>query len=55
MAFAYLPVNIGVMIGPGIGSLVTKGSVFAAFPTAAVLTAASIFLLIAAQHRPVSA
>jgi MFS family permease len=30
MAFAYLPVNIGVMIGPAIGSLVTKGTVFAA-------------------------
>jgi DHA1 family multidrug resistance protein-like MFS transporter len=55
MAFAYLPVNIGVMVGPAIGSLVTKWTVFAAFPTAGILTALSIFLLVAAQRRPVTA
>jgi hypothetical protein len=34
---------------------VTKGTVFAAFPTAAVLTTLSIFLLVAAQRRAVTA
>jgi MFS family permease len=42
MSFAFLPVNLGFMIGPAIGSLVTRGSVFAVFPTAAVLTAFGI-------------
>jgi DHA1 family multidrug resistance protein-like MFS transporter len=55
MSFAYLPVNIGVLIGPGLGSLVTRRSVFAAFPTAAVLTAIGIILLAVAQRRAVTA
>jgi MFS family permease len=42
MSFAFLPVNLGFMIGPAIGSLVTRGNVFAVFPTAAVLTALGI-------------
>lgn len=42
MSFAFLPVNLGFMIGPAIGSVITRGSVFAVFPTAAALTALGI-------------
>ncbi|MCL4561309.1 MAG: MFS transporter [Chloroflexi bacterium] len=51
MSFAYLPVNMGLFLGPTIGSLVTRGSVFAVFPTAAVLTALGIVLLGFAARR----
>ena len=42
MIFAYLPVNLAGTVGPAIGSVVTQGSIFAVFPTAAVLTALGI-------------
>ena len=45
MSFAYLPLNLGGTLGPAIGSLVTRSSVFAIFPTAAVLTALGIGVL----------
>jgi DHA1 family multidrug resistance protein-like MFS transporter len=51
MSFAYLPVNIGLLIGPLIGSLVTRSSVFAAFPTTAALTAISIAMLVPAYRK----
>jgi len=50
MSFSYLPVNMGVVIGPAIGSLVTRSIVFAVFPTASALTALSIGMLLIA-HR----
>ena len=54
MSFAYLPVNIGLFLGPAIGSIVTQRSVFAIFPAAAVLTALGIILLVLARNRTVS-
>ena len=42
MSFAYLPVNVGFMIGPAVGSVVTQASIFAVFPVAAVLTALGV-------------
>jgi DHA1 family multidrug resistance protein-like MFS transporter len=51
MSFAYLPVNIGVMLGPAIGAFVSRWSVFATFPVAAVLTALGIGLLVVAHRR----
>jgi len=45
MAFAYLPVNVGFIIGPAIGSVVTRVSVFAVFPAAAVMTAIGVAAL----------
>ena len=36
---------VGFMLGPAIGSVVTRNSVFAIFPTAAVLTALGIGVL----------
>jgi DHA1 family multidrug resistance protein-like MFS transporter len=55
MSFAYLPVNVGIILGPSIGSLVTRSSVFAVFPTAAVLTAFGVGLLVIAKNRASSA
>jgi DHA1 family multidrug resistance protein-like MFS transporter len=51
MSFAYLPVNVGLILGPSIGSLVSQNSVFAVFPTAAVLTACGVGLLLLAWKR----
>jgi MFS family permease len=51
MVFAYLPVNLGGTVGPAIGSVVTQGSLFAIFPTAAVLTALGIGALVLAYRQ----
>jgi len=51
MSFAYLPLNVGGLVGPAIGSVVTQGSVFAIFPLAAVMTAAGIGALIVAARQ----
>ena len=51
MSFAYLPLNMGLILGPAIGSLVTRSSVFAVFPTAAVLTALGVGLLVVARRK----
>ena len=55
MSFAYLPMNVGFMVGPAIGSIVTKGSVFAVFPTAAVITALGVGALAFAARQRVEA
>lgn len=51
MSFAYLPVNVGYIIGPAIGSIVTRGSLFAVFPAAAVMTALGIGALVGAYKQ----
>ena len=53
MSFAFLPVNMGLFLGPAIGSLITRVSVFAIFPAAAVFTALGIALLVLARKQPV--
>jgi MFS family permease len=45
MSMAYMPVNIGFMVGPAIGAFVTRSSVFNIFPTAFVLTVLGIVTL----------
>ena len=50
MSFAYLPVNLGSMVGPAIGAFVTQSSIFAVFPAAAVMMALGVVLLVVA-HR----
>ena len=53
MSFAYLPVNVGFMVGPAIGSVVTQLSLFAVFPTAAFITALGVGALgLAARIKP---
>ena len=52
MTFAYLPINVGSMVGPAIGSAITQRSVFAVFPVAAVFTMCGLLVLaIAARTR----
>jgi len=50
MSFAYLPVNLGSMLGPAIGTLATKVSVFAVFPAAAVIMLLGVVLLLVARR-----
>jgi DHA1 family multidrug resistance protein-like MFS transporter len=42
MSFAYLPANIGFVVGPAIGSVIASVDVFLVFPAAAVLTLAGL-------------
>ena len=51
MTFAYLPTNLGSIAGPAIGSLVTQLSVFAVFPTAAVIMLLGLGMLLYARTR----
>lgn len=51
MSFAFLPMNMGFVIGPAIGSLVTRTTVFAVFPTAAILTLLGLGLLLISARQ----
>jgi MFS family permease len=55
MTFSYLPVNMGFAAGPAVGLLVTRVSLFAVFPAAAVITLLGIGALYAASRQPISA
>ncbi|HEV8469629.1 MAG TPA: MFS transporter [Candidatus Limnocylindria bacterium] len=52
MTFAYLPANMGFVIGPGIGSVIASVDVFLVFPAAAVLTAVGLFAVSFAWRQP---
>lgn len=54
MSFAFLPVNVGLLVGPAIGALVTRTSILAIFPTGAVLTLVGVGILVLAERRPVT-
>jgi DHA1 family multidrug resistance protein-like MFS transporter len=51
MAFAYLPVNLGALVGAAVGTLVSRGSVFSIFPVTALLTAVGLGALALAHKR----
>lgn len=53
MTFAYLPLNLGFVIGPAIGSVVASTDPFAIFPAAVVLETAGLLLVAVALRRPV--
>jgi DHA1 family multidrug resistance protein-like MFS transporter len=55
MTFAYLPANIGFVIGPAIGSAIASADVFLVFPAAAVLTMLGLIAVIVAWRQPVAA
>ena len=55
MSFSYLPVNLGIMAGPAIGSLVTRTNIFYVFPAAALITLLSLGALFIAFRQPVAA
>jgi MFS family permease len=54
MTFAYLPTNIGFVIGPAVGSVVASVDVFLVFPAAAVLTALGLIAVIFAWGQPLT-
>ena len=45
MAFSYLPVNVGLVIGPALGTWVTQFGLFLIFPVAAIITTAGLVAL----------
>ncbi len=51
MSFAYLPVNVGYILGPAIGSIITRISIFSIFPAAAAFTILGILALIVARRQ----
>jgi MFS transporter, DHA1 family, multidrug resistance protein len=53
MSFAYLPTNLGTIVGPAIGTLVTRASVFAVFPATAGLMLIGVVMLVYARRRGV--
>jgi len=53
MSFAYMPVNIGFMIGPAIGTRITQSSLFNIFPGAALFTALGLAALAVAYRQKV--
>ena len=55
MTFAYLPVNVGFIVGPAIGSIITQHNIFAVFPVAACFTALGIGTLALAAQKQVTA
>jgi DHA1 family multidrug resistance protein-like MFS transporter len=55
MSFAYLPVNVGSIVGAGVGSVITQVGVFTIFPVAAVLTALGVVSLVYAARKEVVA
>jgi len=52
LSFAYLPVNAGLFVGPALGSIVTRASLFAVFPVAAALTLLGVAALAFAARQP---
>lgn len=54
MTFAYLPLNLGFVVGPALGSLVAAADPFAVFPLAAVLEVMGLVLVALALRRPLS-
>lgn len=55
MTFAYLPLNLGFIVGPAIGSVVASTDAFAIFPTAVVLELIGLALVALALRRPLIA
>src|SRR5437762_1847958 len=54
MTFAYLPANLGFVVGPAIGSLVASVDVFLVFPAAALLTVLGLVAVVYAWRQPLA-
>ncbi|MDF1500559.1 MAG: MFS transporter [Anaerolineales bacterium] len=52
MSFAYMPVNVGFMVGAAVGARITQSSLFNIFPAAAFFTLLGILLLYSAYRQP---
>lgn len=55
MTFAYLPLNLGFVLGPGLGGFVASADVFLIFPTALVLGFSGLAAVAYAARRPIAA
>jgi MFS family permease len=55
MSFAYLPVNVGAIVGAGVGSVITQVGVFVIFPVASVLTALGVLSMVYAARKEIVA
>jgi MFS family permease len=51
MSFAYVPVNVGFLVGAALGTLVAAGNVFVIFPITAAITALGTGALAVASRR----
>jgi hypothetical protein len=54
MTFAYLPLNLGFIVGPGLGAVIVSRDVFGIFPAATALELAGVLLLAYAARRSMS-
>jgi MFS transporter, DHA1 family, multidrug resistance protein len=54
MTFAYLPVNVGFIAGPGLGALIVSRDVFGIFPAATAFELAGVLLLAFAARRRIA-
>jgi MFS family permease len=54
MTFAYLPLNLGFIVGPGLGTLIVGRDPFLIFPTAALFELAGVAMLAYAARRSVA-
>ena len=51
MTFAYLPLNLGFIVGPGLGAFIVSKDVFGIFPAATAFELAGVILLAYAARR----
>ena len=54
MTFAYLPVNLGFVAGPGLGALIVSRDLFGIFPAATAFELAGVLLLVYAARQRVA-
>jgi MFS family permease len=54
MTFAYLPVNVGFIAGPGLGAIIVSRDVFGIFPAATAFELAGVLLLAYAARRRIA-
>ncbi len=54
MTFAYLPLNLGFIAGPGLGALIVTRDVFGIFPAATAFELAGVLLLVYAARKRVA-
>jgi MFS family permease len=54
MTFAYLPLNLGFIVGPGLGAFIVSRDVFGIFPAATMLELLGVLLLANAARRTVA-
>jgi MFS transporter, DHA1 family, multidrug resistance protein len=54
MTFAYLPVNVAFIVGPGLGAVIVSRDIFGIFPAATVFELAGVLLLAYAARKSIA-